>query len=252
MTTNRVTHKEQCPSCASIGKDNARDNLIVYSDDSAYCFSCGYFRTSTGKGRVRKTSSTPETNIVLPSDISDELPESADRFLSRYGITGRDIALNNIQYSQYWNRLIFPYIINNSLVGWQGRLMSDDKTKPKWYSKGRLQDFIYTVGNKKSSIVVLTEDIISAIRVGHSGEFCGSPVFGSNISVKRLLTNAKNHAKIVVWLDKDKCCESIDVVRHARMLGVNASCVITDEDPKCYSDSEIKVLIENGQSATCF
>ena len=39
--------REQCPKCASIGKDRSQDNLAVYPDGSKYCFSCGYFVTSS-------------------------------------------------------------------------------------------------------------------------------------------------------------------------------------------------------------
>jgi archaellum biogenesis ATPase FlaH len=38
-----VDHKEGCPRCIKNGRDNSRDNLIVYKDDGgAFCFSCGY------------------------------------------------------------------------------------------------------------------------------------------------------------------------------------------------------------------
>ncbi len=38
---NKVIRKEQCPSCAKLGKDSSKDNLAVYSDGQTHCFSCG-------------------------------------------------------------------------------------------------------------------------------------------------------------------------------------------------------------------
>jgi twinkle protein len=36
--------REQCPACASRGRDNSMDNLAIYDDGHVYCFSCGYFK----------------------------------------------------------------------------------------------------------------------------------------------------------------------------------------------------------------
>ena len=44
---NILLRKEQCPTCASRGKDTSKDNLAVYSDGQTHCFSCG---THTGGG----------------------------------------------------------------------------------------------------------------------------------------------------------------------------------------------------------
>jgi len=34
--------KEGCPRCMESGRDNSKDNLAIYADNSSYCFSCGY------------------------------------------------------------------------------------------------------------------------------------------------------------------------------------------------------------------
>jgi len=39
---SQVTHKEQCPKCASTGGDKHGDNLSVYDDGHAYCFKCSH------------------------------------------------------------------------------------------------------------------------------------------------------------------------------------------------------------------
>lgn len=41
-----VIRKEQCPECAENGRDNSRDNLVVYSDGGVHCYSCGYHKAS--------------------------------------------------------------------------------------------------------------------------------------------------------------------------------------------------------------
>ena len=41
MEKNTLVRKEQCPSCAKLGKDNSKDNLAVYSDGQTHCYACG-------------------------------------------------------------------------------------------------------------------------------------------------------------------------------------------------------------------
>jgi hypothetical protein len=38
--SSQVIKREQCPRCASQGKDNSHNNLAVYSDGGKFCFSC--------------------------------------------------------------------------------------------------------------------------------------------------------------------------------------------------------------------
>ncbi|ANS05490.1 DNA primase [uncultured phage_Deep1-GF2-KM23-C739] len=47
-TDEEVTflHYEQCPECRTNHRDNAGDNLAMYSDGHGYCFSCHYFEKS--------------------------------------------------------------------------------------------------------------------------------------------------------------------------------------------------------------
>ena len=67
-----VTH-EQCPKCASQGKDRHEDNLGVYQDGSAYCYSCGYSRGPTFRLKyliAQQEKPNAREKAVLPSDLS--------------------------------------------------------------------------------------------------------------------------------------------------------------------------------------
>lgn len=39
---SNVLTKESCPSCKAQGRDNSNDNLVVYDNGGAHCFSCNY------------------------------------------------------------------------------------------------------------------------------------------------------------------------------------------------------------------
>lgn len=57
MTENvHIVKREQCPHCAKEGRDNSKDNLVIYSNGGTWCFACQ-------KGTVsedRKTETTYE------------------------------------------------------------------------------------------------------------------------------------------------------------------------------------------------
>lgn len=49
---SKVVEKTACPECQKRGADRAEDNLAVYEDGSAFCFSCQYTVSSNGKKRM--------------------------------------------------------------------------------------------------------------------------------------------------------------------------------------------------------
>lgn len=62
---SKVIAKEQCPACASHGRDTAQDNLAVYDDGHKYCFSCKHY--SNGDKMKDTTPTTPPKELSLMS-----------------------------------------------------------------------------------------------------------------------------------------------------------------------------------------
>ena len=230
---------EQCPECAKLGNDRNGDNLAIYADGSKYCFSCGFYRKASGVQSFRKAAPRTNKTIQLPFDSTDELPTHVLEWLNKYSLTDVECKLNHLLWSEHWQRLIFPYFNEAlELVAWQGRSF-DPNSKAKWFSQGDLVDFIYLRGNTKAQTVVLTEDIISAIKVTRIGSVCASPLFGSHVSTKRLLRLKKFYGTIKVWLDYDKHQYSQQVSNTARALGIDCQSIVTPKDPKEYNTKEI-------------
>ena len=46
---SKVTHKAQCPRCASKGEDKNKDNLGIFDDGHTYCFKCQYYTPPTSE-----------------------------------------------------------------------------------------------------------------------------------------------------------------------------------------------------------
>ena len=221
--------REQCPKCASIGKDRNQDNLAVYPDGSKYCFSCGYFVTS----RNIEYRINPYTEIKNSTVLNE--------YLLINNIYPKDIINNFIHWSPSEERICFPIFVDGKYIGWQGRSLT---RKPKWYSQG-IDDKLIYLTNNTSSTVVLVEDIISAINVGKQPISCCC-LFGSNLTLSRMQALSLIGKDIfILWLDKDKERESMKRAEELRYLGFNCYSLTTDKDPKYYSQEDILNLLTN-------
>jgi len=233
-----VVGHEACPRCRKEGHDRTGDNLARYADGGAYCFNCGYCIHSNGLSTLGKATQEVSKALALPGDSSRELPDVAQQYLKKYQLTDHDIKLNGIMWSESSRRIIFPILISGVLEGWIGRAV-DPEVLPKVYTRGKLHDIHYILGNLAGNRIVIVEDIISAIRIGGTWEYAAMPLFGSHISTRKMLVMGRYFKEVVMWLDKDKEKESIKFSQKMRDFGINARTVISDNDPKEYSDSEI-------------
>lgn len=234
---------EQCPMCARIGKDRNGDNLAIYSDGSSYCFSCGYSENAKGFARIKNEQHiVPSKVIRLPSDCSQQIPRVGWDYLEQYELTQQDVNLNTIMWSEYWERLVFPYFDDTGCIAWQGRYLGKDK-KAKWFSQGDLKSFVHVLGNRQSRIFVVTEDVLSAIKISKTGKVAASPLFGSHLSTQRILQLKYLCDILVVWLDFDKAKEAVKFAETANKLNLPTRVVITKQDPKEYKINTIESIL---------
>lgn len=244
MSHSHCTNHEPCPKCRSNGNDRNGDNFAVYSDGHKYCFRCGYTVLSSGIEALKTTANPTGISITLPSDVDEYLPKKARDYLNNYSLTEQDITNNTLLWSEHWQRLIFPYFNDTGLLAWQGRYLGDEN-KAKWFSQGKLHEFIHVVGNQHSRICVLTEDVISAIKVAHNTKVCACPIFGSHISMQRLLQLKRLYDKIIIWLDDDMKLKVVKFAQQAQSIGLPVATVFTSQDPKELSDMEIKKILND-------
>jgi len=152
-----------------------------------------------------------------------------------------------ILWSDYYQRLVFPYFGDEGLVGWQGRYLGQGE-KAKWFSQGDLKNILHVVGNKLSKTVVLVEDIVSAIKISHNHNVCAVPLFGSHVTITKFLQLKKNYGIILIWLDKDVQTKAVKYAANGRVLGMDVRNIITDNDPKSYTDSQIKEILDGNST----
>lgn len=239
MESAKVVRKEQCPQCAKHGRDRHRDNLAIYSDGGMHCFSCGYHRSTNTIIRTKPVIKPVEFNI--PVDATTALPAKALDWLNSYHMTLNDLIRNKILWSDSMQWLIFPIEINGQSIGFQARNFNTSKPY-KWYTKFPKNDHIKVFGEQHTNCIVIVEDIISAIRVSSLAR--SMPLFGSHINDKTLAFLRKENLPVRIWLDRDKSKDAILYAGKARSLGIQASVVISPEDPKCYDKETILCYLQ--------
>ena len=270
------TQHEQCPKCAANGRDNHKDNLAVYADGHAWCYSCGYYQPADKKSMealyklLEKKQMPPllETQQqlasssifgvpALPPDIVPALPSDAFTWLLKYNIGIPERVKYRIGWSPSRQRVIFPFYDGDKLVIWTGRDLSKKLEVPKWtvYGYPHIDDVI--LGDKSQTsetTLVLVEDPISAIRV--SNAYRCLPLFGAHITKSRITRlHALGYRNLAIWLDYDKVQKALEYRELCRQFFDKVAVVVTERDPKEYTTPFIiqavsKALSDN-DTPTC-
>lgn len=233
---------EPCPRC------NSRNNLGVYADGHKWCFGCGYYvpNRESLSSRVSKRSEPAYEDSIehLPRDISYDLPEQPTRWIKQYGITEAEITDSRICWSEASQQLIFPiYGGETGIIAWQARNFEPTQlANRKYYSVGKMDEILHIIGNHNDGQIVLTEDVVSAIKVSRHTN--AMPIFGAHVSSNRLNRLIRRFSKLVVWLDYDKRLEARKAILRALQHGFEAKAIHTELDPKELSDKEIISLLE--------
>lgn len=237
----KFTKHEPCPSCGS------RDNLGRYSDGSAYCFGCGY--TERGElspfvgERYGKDEKSSE-GVRIPTDATNTLNGLAVAWLTAGGVTIPEALRAGMVWSPYWEQLLIPlYDGDGNLCCIQAKNFNPQRaSKAKYYNTGDKNEsrtVFHSGGNHLCC--VLTEDVLSAIRVGRFGT--GVPLLGTSIPLERLAELKKQYDRLIVWLDADKWRESRAIADAGKLLGFDTKTLYTEHDPKSYTDEQIKEFL---------
>lgn len=217
---------------------------------TVYCFRCNY--TDIEQHGMRSISQLVLSKgiaeykampLQLPKDFTTEIPEKHTIWLYKAGIF-KDTALRyGIGWSNSTQRVILPVYKDDKLVYMQARAVIL-RHEPKYLNKqgaSRAAILFESYRSKHwlcpSNTVVITEDILSAIRTGvYVRSF-------STLGTK--LTDAAAYKlseyKCIVWYDNDKAgwLGAVKVKKKLESLGT--TCLIYDgrQDPKYYDNSEL-------------
>ena len=233
---------ESCPKCGS------RDNLGRWSDGHAYCFGCYYYEPPTLF--TQQTTITQQQDVVkshiFPDDFSTTIGTRGWTWLKKYGILSSEVT--NFLWSESKQWLIMPfYDSSGCLLAWQARNFSLERPKPRYLSFGQISDIMHFEGNENVNMVIIVEDMLSAIKVGRSQIAQAMPCFGSNIPLKTLTRLKAQFKYLGIWLDMDMAGKALQTHCRASQLGFKQVFMIkTPYDPKTYTDEDIKTYVIQG------
>lgn len=202
----------------------------------------------------------PEDSVSLTSDSSTN---EARLWLLSGGISLSLAASYGIVYSPKYRRVFVPITSSTtgSLSGWIARSIYGDrpkyiiKTDPSIQSSVvfRSDDRLLLPGRDTLRYdVVVTEDALSAIRVGRLVP--ARAILGTTARDKELEIFSgldPSGLRIGVWLDGDKAGRKgrENVVRKLSLMGADVERINTPRDPKKYSNREIRRILSAGPSS---
>ena len=235
---------ESCPRCRDRGADRRGDNLALYTDGGAHCFSCGYHRGARFSGPRNVNRSLDGPKGLLPADFSREVPARGWQWLLQYGL-GYKYWEPFVGWSETHQRLVLT--VGEPTEFAIGRYLGDETGHRKWYAYGDMHKTPHVFGHGLGETTVVVEDLVSAHKVG---QVCtclplfGTRIFSSVLPCLRWIGNP-----VLMWLDKD---QDIHARKRAQWLNVMTGLPVrylsTNDDPKSLSLETIRATISGQPS----
>lgn len=243
----------ECPAC---GGGHKSKPFAVYSD-GYHCFSCGLHKRAEYNyiTKAKKDSSS----FTLPTLEHDpqKFGVVVRKWLMQYHVTDDLIRQHGICEAPE-DSVFMPVYIDDKLVRYSRRWINPrrDYMDGDYYTK--------PMNHVDSKCVVLVEDFISYIRVGTQYSACC--LFGTNCNNEVLTEFLKQYDTIIVWLDNDtgrrdgrnpgqdaakKIISRLQNIVYKKFALSNKVVynVITENDPKFYTDSEIRGILNEKLTA---
>jgi len=220
-----------CPKCGS------KDNLADYTDHQ-FCFGCQYYHKKTDLNSLRERLRTKKIiNTAYGIPLVDKIPQEAMQWLLKYDIRQEEID----KYGIKWSPLeILVLIMTKSY--WQGRNFGFGNQKYK--SNG-----IKPLTKYGDGVIILVEDVLSAIKIARVDGLSGVPLLGSSLS-REHESKLLNKEKVYIWLDRDKAKNAVRIKNRLRELGLTSKAIITSDDPKVYTANQIKEIVYGRRTDT--
>jgi hypothetical protein len=171
----------------------------------------------------------------------DKWPAPCRLWLLKAGLSRADLPKLGAYYHPPTNRVVLPVL--DPLLGplfWQARAV--DGRQPKYLAPG-VDKATVIPRYGKAQHVTLTEDMLSAYKVGKVAE--GWAMLGTSISKHAISLLSARGCKVNIWLDPDKAGRraATKVAATLRSVGVECDIIRSTVDPKLVHSSDIKELL---------
>ena len=227
----------QCPKCASRGNDRKGNNLHEYAD-GFYCFACNYYKPNKSLENARRNlkpvNERTESNLCNDLILNNSLEIDHLKWLLGYNLTQEEMTLFKSCTKRRVNdefRECSLLVFHCSDSYWVARNFGEGV---KYLSRGVKPYLEY--GNNKEKLVFV-EDIISAVKVARVAT--AVPMLGAKV-MPAWWEKASKYNSVALWGDRDKATDNIVQARRAsEVLGNKVEIIITEKDPKEFSEQEI-------------
>lgn len=222
---------------------------------SAYCFRCddsgfkGKRPTLAEMTEARRERAAADVRVnaaVHPPGPATQdprvWPKEARLWLYKAGFGNYEIEQLGFYFHEKSQRVVLPVVKDGQVIYWQARAVMPDH-QPKYLNPDiDKASIIPKYGS--ADVIVLTEDILSAAKVGMVYE--GWSMMGVKLSTLALSEIIQTGKPVIVWLDPDKAGRDgmVKTVRSLRSTGIPCARVDSDLDPKLHSRREIRTIIE--------
>jgi DNA primase len=192
--------------------------------------------------RVADAAVEADPRPPMPANFNPSTwPASARVWLYKCGLSNVIIKEHGIYWCDRIKRVVLPVLDGPRLVYWQAR--GFDPERPK-YLNPQIDKPIYKSGPYSlPGPLVLTEDILSAIKVGQVATAWS--LLGTAMPDAVAAEIANLGVSVAVWLDPDAAGRKgrLRVTQQLRALGVDARIIRAEQDPKYYSVDQIREFI---------
>jgi len=161
-------------------------------------------------------------------------------WLYKAGISNERIMQCGFYYHEPTKRVVLPVTSDGKLVYWQARGFDKDGTK---YINPTVDRTKLVAKYGAGPMIVLTEDILSAVRVGEVTEAWS--ILGTSLPDPVLNQLMLADKPVRVWLDPDASGRkgSSKAVKALRTVGIDVKPVYSERDPKFHSKEEIASVL---------
>lgn len=281
--TKRIHHMERVDGTnCSKGKDAALSVVRKVDGWWFLCFRCGYSgyigdinkSPSEIEAALEALKQKKEFEamdcITLPADfqylcddpteheIGVNIPYTAYNWFWEHNITGDQYMRYNVGWSDVYSRVIIPIYeyanhgekLAKKLIGWIGRDVRK-MTKTERQAGGHTKYLtrksseykrIFFHAPYQSNVYVIVEDVLSAIKVSNAAKVNAIALLTTYIPKDLCLRLRKHH--LVLWLDNDQVGNMIKSVGALSAIGLRASYIHTQKDPKRYNSVLIRSKVK--------
>jgi DNA primase len=239
--TTYVHHCKEGHSNKSCGVTRTNDATLVH------CFHCegrGVVRVKFARVRQFREGEKPvvKRHWTPPTDSTEDTSQwsiKALAWIGKGGLTLQEANQWHMRWSKTAGRVYIPLLKGEDIVGWLGRQIECEGQK---YLLQKNNDFMFHI-DKGTDECIIVEDSLSAIRIGR--QYSVVALLGTSLSDYAVGKLSKRYKRFGIWLDNDNAKVKMKQVQARNRLSAfgKVRMIKTDDDPKTYSDKQIKGII---------